>query len=140
MDKKTGLSKRTVALRHGLFQFYELQYVVGMVCDMHELLIAESENHHYSALRLGSLELEQAVEAGKAAFAVESFLSPHIPSYYRLLEFENLLEDPAVVNELQTIREAFRIMDEVLADLNLVHGPDQASSEAFLWDPIVSYY
>lgn len=27
----------------------------------------------------------------------------------------------------QTIREAFQIIDEVLADLNFVHGPDQAS-------------
>lgn len=28
---------------------------------------------------------------------------------------------------LEAIRDAFRIIDEVLADLNLVHGPDQAS-------------
>lgn len=109
-----------------------------MVCDMHSLLIAESENQHSSNFRLGRLELEQAAEARQAVFAAESFLTPHMSSYCGLLEFENLLEDPAVVNELQTIREAFRIMDEVLADLNLVHGPDQASSEAFLWDPIVS--
>jgi len=31
--------------------------------------------------------------------------------------------------ELQAIRDAFRIIDEVLADLNLVHGPDQASMD-----------
>lgn len=31
----------------------------------------------------------------------------------------------------QTIREAFQIIDEVLADLNFVHGPDQVSILGF---------
>jgi len=41
------------------------------------------------------------------------------------------------MNVFQAIREAFRIIDEVLADLGFMHGPDHVSLQAkglrWLW-------
>lgn len=38
------------------------------------------------------------------------------------------------IDATEAIREAFRIIDEVLADLNLVQGPDQGSHLVRLWE------
>eukprot|EP00904_Undaria_pinnatifida_P012199 jgi/Undpi1/8109/HiC_scaffold_24.g10581.m1 len=103
------------------------RYIAG------KLIIDESQPDVSGSASLSMLirSLISPVSSNRAVFE-------HIASFIPLPRlWDNSLEKlrrRCHIDATETIREAFQIIDEVLADLNFVHGPDQGGHLVRLWE------